>query len=55
MSTSTPKDKKVTTIQIKIVTRGFLNNRAANPQPLPSCEEIRRQMGWDLIKESSKL
>ncbi len=50
MSTS-KLNEKVTTIKIKILTRGFLNQRAANPQPLPSQEEIRRKLGWDLIKE----
>ncbi len=30
--------------------REYMERRQAQHQPPPSCQEIRRQLGWDLIE-----
>ena len=38
----------------KQAARQFLEQRARNPQPIPTIEEIRRQLGWFLIPKQQK-
>lgn len=33
----------------------FIERRAKDRKPLPTMEEIRRQMGWSMIQESRKV
>lgn len=38
--------------QPKELARIFIRNRIDERKPLPSMREIRRQLGWDMLKVS---
>jgi hypothetical protein len=38
-----------TTHPPKHVVRAYLERRSRDPKPPPTPEEIRRQLGWDLL------
>ena len=40
------------TTPTKITVRRWLKNRAKDHKPLPTQEELRRQLGWELIKRN---
>lgn len=39
----------------KQLVRTFLQDRATNPAPIPSQEEIRRQLGFGLVAQEATL
>jgi hypothetical protein len=45
-----PSSKRAT----KEVVRDWLDERSRSDDPPPSRDEIRRQMGWDMIPENKR-
>lgn len=42
-----------TTHPSKESVRNWANTRRAEKTPLPSPEEIRRQLGWDMVRQKN--
>ena len=39
---------------LKQLTRDYMDRRTHSTEPPPSRDEIRRQMGWDLVPENKR-